>query len=305
MIRLWPHDDSVEWLAPVDFVLSLAVVEAVAQTRPPRVLEVGVWKGGWSLTLAVNCPSAVFTGIDPYPGSFAPVRERLLSSSQRVGGRFHLLESWAELDSELIGMTSGFDVIHLDGEHTEPAMAQDLTRAAGVLAPDGVIIVDDIAHPYFPGIASATYRFLDEQGFAVFLYSEHKAYLARRQFHAGWLECVRAMLAEGPLIVERHFQEKDVPPPAYVQLPDIGGHPLLLCVHPANHALALAMLPPSPEAPPDAAPGVPQISTEESLTALRHERDDLAARVRDLVGSRSWRSTAWLRAVRELFGRGA
>ncbi len=241
MISYWPADDSVEWLDPIDFVVAATLAESFVATRQhPQILEVGVWKGGWSLTLAKNVPEVILTGIDPYPG-LDEIRERLLQTVDglALNDRFALHGSWAELKAS---SSIEYDIIHIDGEHTEAGAELDLAEAETMLAEHGVIIVDDIAHPYFPGIASATYRFLEKSGFAMFVYSRNKAYICRLADHAHLFETMRVRLAATPLVIERHFEEFETPPPPYFQSPAVVGQPLLLTVSPGNWAIANDMV---------------------------------------------------------------
>lgn len=225
----WPQDDSVEWLTPTDFLVSLIVVRT-APNQPPRVLEVGVWKGGWSLTLARNSEAAI-VGIDPYPG-LADVRDRVLDSakSYALGDRFSLHSSWSEMRTIDGGV---FDLIHLDGEHSEQALTKDLQEADRALAEGGVLIIDDIIHPYFPGVAAAAYRFFHQSGYRPFLYTEHKVFCCREQDHRYWYDEMQAQLAKSPLIIERHYGELG-PEMPYLQMPDVYGAKVLLCVAPEN-----------------------------------------------------------------------
>ena len=225
----WPQDDSVEWLTPTDFLVSLMVVRSV-KSEPPRVLEVGVWKGGWSLTLARNS-GAEIVGIDPYPGIVA-IRDRVLDSvtSLALGDRFSLHRSWAEMRAIDGGV---FNLIHLDGEHSEQALAEDLREADRALAEGGVLIIDDIIHPYFPGVAAAAYRFFLQSGYRPFLYTLHKVFCCREHDHGYWYGEMQARLAKSPLIIERYYGEHSGEMP-YVQMPDVYGAKVLLCVAPEN-----------------------------------------------------------------------
>ena len=244
----WPQDDSVEWLTPTDFLVSLMVVRSV-QSQPPRVLEVGVWKGGWSLTLARNS-DAVIVGIDPYPG-IADIRDRVLDSvtSLALGDRFSLRRSWSEMRATDGG---AFDLIHVDGEHSEQAVAEDLREADGALAEGGVLIIDDIIHPYFPGVAAAAYRFFLQSGYRPFLYTLHKVFCCRERDHGYWYGEIEAQFAESPLIIERYHGELS-PEAPYVQMPDVYGAKVLLCVAPENSERVRALF---ESARPEAMPAV-------------------------------------------------
>jgi len=72
-----------------------------------------------------------------------------------------------------------FDVVHVDGLHTELQVLADLKNAESKLRDGGVIIVDNFRHAWFPGITSALYQFLMAEDFRIFMVSPNKAYLAR------------------------------------------------------------------------------------------------------------------------------
>jgi hypothetical protein len=52
---------------------------------------------------------------------------------------------------------------HVDGGHDAATVRGDLTICADHLVPGGVIVVDDHAHPHYPGVAAAVRDFLTEQ----------------------------------------------------------------------------------------------------------------------------------------------
>ena len=85
---------------------------------------------------------------------------------------------------------------------------------------------------------------MESNELAMFLYSRNKAYVTRRDDHASWYDACRRELAGTPLVVERYFQEFQVPP-SYFQLPDVVGLPVLLCVHEDNFAIAQELVRPS------------------------------------------------------------
>ena len=50
--------------------------------------------------------------------------------------------------------------IHIDGDHTPEALAQDLKLAHAALAPRGVICIDDMLHPAFPFLVVTVHDYL-------------------------------------------------------------------------------------------------------------------------------------------------
>jgi len=187
-------NNSTEWLMAKDAVLSVEVVRLAAGSR---VLEVGVWKGGWTLTILSNVPASEVVGIDPYPWSNGPTarsRMEINLADAGVAERFTLFPSWGALHDAGAG-TPPFDVCHIDGSHLEADAAADLEQAAGVLAEGGAIIVDDIHHLAYPGVAASMFRFLEPHDFRVFLMTEKKAYLCRAADVARWRSALERALA--------------------------------------------------------------------------------------------------------------
>ncbi len=86
-----------------------------------------------------------------------------------------MISTWTEIGKR------HFDVIHLDAEHTEKAVALDLVKCMEYLRVGGVLIVDDIRHPYFPGVAFSIHNFIEENKLTMLVLSEFKAYLCREE----------------------------------------------------------------------------------------------------------------------------
>ncbi len=50
---------------------------------------------------------------------------------------------------------------HVDGEHTPEHLTSDLRLATAVMAPDGIVALDDMLHPSYPTLALTVHAFLD------------------------------------------------------------------------------------------------------------------------------------------------
>ena len=63
---------------------------------------------------------------------------------------------------ELLAKLGGRRVrfFHVDGEHSRAALAGDLELATAVLAPEGVIVLDDMLHPGYPTLMVAVHEYL-------------------------------------------------------------------------------------------------------------------------------------------------
>lgn len=71
-------------------------------------------------------------------------------------------------------------VVHVDGEHSRAGAAHDLMLAGCCLAPGGVIVVDDVLHPWYPDITLAVASFLEQRpDFRVFaIVDRHADFIA-------------------------------------------------------------------------------------------------------------------------------
>lgn len=226
----FPQDGSEIWLKAMDAELALLLlrlnVHLNQRVSPTRVLEIGVWRGAWSSVMLVNVADAVVYGVDPYPGYLSDIRGAMLQRLRDLGveGRFVLSPDLSSLTAE-----KGFDMIHVDGEHSEAAVWSDLSFARNHLAPGGVIVVDDYRHPDFPGIASALFRFLETNNLRIFLVTPNKAYLASPSDASSYHE---SLLTNAPNLrharLRRHFGEGDPEQDVYRQSSDVLGQPVLL-----------------------------------------------------------------------------
>lgn len=226
----FPSDGSQEWLSVMDAELALLLLDLNAETRkvpaPPHVLEIGVWKGAWSSVVLANLSDARVHGVDPYPGALGEVRQTMEQRLRDLGvdDRFVLTVNLGSVPPD-----QHFDVIHIDGEHSETAVWSDLAFARDHLAPGGIIILDDWSATAFLGIASALFRFLEPNDLRIFLVSHDKAYVTRRS-DASAHEA--RLLANAPRLqfsrLLRHFGDGDPEPKAYRQASDVLGQPVLI-----------------------------------------------------------------------------
>jgi hypothetical protein len=229
----FPTDGSAEWLNPKDLALAAAVLRTFPDERRTAV-EIGVWKGAWSLGILENVPDATVLGVDPYPGLQGPEIRGILESRISAAGladRFRLFPSLPAAASHVHPVEPV--LIHVDGEHTEAGAEADLHWSGQIIAPDGLIIVDDYVHIWFPGIASAMHAFLRSADFRIVLVTENKAYLCRASHHQEWHAKLTLLLSsQSAMTWFNYFGEGGKP--LYIQAPDVLGHPVLLVLGDAD-----------------------------------------------------------------------
>lgn len=163
-----------EW----DFVdLPLLTYACASIVQPEAYLEIGVRRGRSLACAVAACPTVRATGIDlwvkDYAGVANPgpdfVREELgrIVPAPRVELRVaNSHEALKTLPPE------SFDLITVDGDHTEDGARQDLCDSARLLKPGGLMLLDDLTHPQFRYLRDVWLRFVREQDF------EQAAYMA-------------------------------------------------------------------------------------------------------------------------------
>jgi hypothetical protein len=85
------------------------------------------------------------------------------------------------MDNYNLVVDKGFSLIHIDGEHTERAVLNDLEFAQKNLGVGGVIVVDDIWQSHFLGVMSAVMKIVHNSDLVPFLTTRNKMYLTREK----------------------------------------------------------------------------------------------------------------------------
>lgn len=176
-INSYEPETLLRYLSPKDVYIFRAIA-----SRAKLVGEVGVLFGGFAIHALLNSQVSRMVGIDPFNWVGGSEARAILTSyveGAGVSGRFELLSGWQEVDPKDV-----FDVVHIDGEHSEKAALEDFRRASAALADSGVIICDDWSHPMFPGVQSALHLFMAESDFRLFAVTDRKAYLCRMAHHS-------------------------------------------------------------------------------------------------------------------------
>ena len=130
--------------------------------EPARYLEIGVRRGRSVCTVASQTPSVDvvlfdmwmknYAGMDnPGPefvkGELAKVGHT--GSTEFVDGNSHeTVKAWFAENPDAV-----FDLITVDGDHTDPGAAEDLADVLPHLSAGGAVVFDDVCHPAHPGLA--------------------------------------------------------------------------------------------------------------------------------------------------------
>jgi len=90
-----------------------------------------------------------------------------------------------------------FRLIHIDGGHTTRHTTNDLKIAEGLIEPGGlgVIMVDDLFHPKWPGVTDAVFKYLNGPwpNLVPFAYDNKKLYLTDEKSRHHYLDHFRTL----------------------------------------------------------------------------------------------------------------
>jgi hypothetical protein len=192
----WRAIDAVEgWFTRESFVLWNALLK---RQRPSGALmEIGVFQGRSASALErqlregerlILCDPLLEHGIPAALGGTPPERLVVLpQSSSTLCGAPELAEHRGRVR-----------FLSVDGDHSGVAVYNDLKLADELLAPGGVVALDDFFSPQYPQVTAATYRYLDRHpySFVMMLVGFHKAYLCRPAAYLAWQSFIVQGLAE-------------------------------------------------------------------------------------------------------------
>jgi predicted O-methyltransferase YrrM len=132
------------------------------------VAEIGPFEGRFFIALAhaLNKGERAL-GIDLFDWPNPEVLDRFEANCLKHGVQPEQRMTW-KADSrsmrpdELLAKLGGERVrfFHVDGEHSRAALTKDLELATAVLAPGGVIVLDDMLHPGYPTLMVAVQEYL-------------------------------------------------------------------------------------------------------------------------------------------------
>jgi hypothetical protein len=217
-----PDSGTSEWLSILDSWFAHKLIE---DFEAPTACEIGVWKGAWTISQLLNNHKLTVVGIDPYPGldKIYSVLEFNLKHYD-VYARFSLYP-----DVENMPQTTNalqFSIVHIDGVHSEDSVINDLNFACNHLSHNGIIVIDDIYHPEFPGVTSAAFKFLHSSEFASFALTENKMYICRNIEYPEIFEKCRNILKNNSIYFSEGFS--GISGAEYVQSNAINGYKQLV-----------------------------------------------------------------------------
>jgi len=140
-------------------------------------LEIGVRKGFSLALFAHECQAAELTGVDlwakEYAGEDNPGAAFVQRQLARVGhkGRATLHKGSSHELLETLLCDEIYTVITVDGDHTLAGARADLTWAIEHLAPEGFVLLDDIANPAHLYLDDLWQELIDPVNFVAWQYN--------------------------------------------------------------------------------------------------------------------------------------
>lgn len=151
-----------------------------------RFLEIGVWTGGTPAKLHLQFgPQVLYTGVDPYIGDDSDMytgqfwsgdteADRVYrKTKERVEGCGYELIRAKSLDFAAANPDQLWDCILVDGDHRFKAALDDMETFMPLVAPGGIMVVDDHANSFHPEVEWAVREFINR----------HRSKIKRMGFH--------------------------------------------------------------------------------------------------------------------------
>ncbi len=144
------------------------------------MLEIGVFQGKSAVLSALHMAEAepaYFLDLHEIPAA----QQQILSAKPHNAHFLTMNSTNALSNPQLAAQKGALRWVHIDGEHTGYATANDLLTAEYLLSDRGVICVDDFFSFKYPQLTAAVYQFLLERPFSfkMFLASANKCYICR------------------------------------------------------------------------------------------------------------------------------
>lgn len=207
------------WFFPIDASL-FAMIDTIQQREGIRgnLFEIGVHHGKTALFLSrMSGPDELLGVCDVFEQqelnrdrSGEGSRELFSRYLHEYGGREDV-RVFAKLSSSLTTeeTTTRCRFFHIDGGHRPEDVINDLEVADRALLPDGVVAVDDVFNPSWPGVSEGFYSFVGKGAFVPIVIGGNKVLLTRPEavsrYERHWqqLDEWRELIAPLPFALER------------------------------------------------------------------------------------------------------
>ena len=170
------------------------------------IAEIGTFEGRFFIAMA-HALSAGETalGIDLFDWPNPEIIDRFHDNCRKHGVAEQTRITW-KADSrslkpeDLLAKVGGKKVrlFHIDGEHSRHALSRDLALATAVLAPAGLIVLDDMLHPGYPTLMVAVQQYLETHpDMCVLCVIDRETIVAATKFvlcRKDWFKCYEEQL---------------------------------------------------------------------------------------------------------------
>ena len=158
------YDNIFGWFYAPDIQLFIALseIQAVANFNGP-VCEIGVCHGKSLALLTILRGNYESIGIDIFTDDLLPNTNKTLQKFCGSSDSATLIKGNTQFMSieEVNKVTSTkLRMLHIDGGHEHDEVLNDLTKFSTLVDKTGIIILDDINDPVYPGVSSAMAEFL-------------------------------------------------------------------------------------------------------------------------------------------------
>lgn len=113
---------------------------------PSLVVELGSQSLRSTAHLAAGCPESLVIGIDPEPWE----DPKIMTNCPNI----RIIKSRSQ-DVDLTKMEDRIDLLFIDSEHSYDQVMFEMTNFGALVKTGGVILVDDINYPEWPGVRKA------------------------------------------------------------------------------------------------------------------------------------------------------
>lgn len=184
-------DTVVGHFLPVDVMLFRALLEATAEAGRGDLAELGVLYGRSAVLIGSSLREGeTFTVVDLFGSDPGDVRNAEENDSSYPGLTQEAFEAnYRRLLGDLPLVVRGLShtvvehashgthrFVHVDASHLHANVVRDIEAARVLLAPRGVLVLDDIREEHTPGVAAAAWQAVLTSGLRPFAISPHKLY---------------------------------------------------------------------------------------------------------------------------------
>ena len=199
----WEKIDAIDgWFGFHSYALWRSLLDFQAATAGD-LFEIGVWRGRSAAVLASYCKAGETLYLCDLELDEPAVRTALAAVDARprdvimLSGPSHALPGRLDVKA----MHHSVRWMHIDGEHTGPAVYAELELANQIVTPDGLVVVDDFFSPRYPANTTEAVRYLEKNPFHFRLLAVafNKGYFCRPESSPRYMDFLAGKASEALL----------------------------------------------------------------------------------------------------------